>query len=93
MSNFVFTVKHSGNISIDDVINIARTMRPRSMARTLAGTCKEILGTDRFHDLETADFLGQNGQCFSEYVCELTADGVKFARSVRKDTILRLGLE
>merc|ERR1712044_56661 len=38
-------VKHNGNISFDEIINIARTMRPRSMARTLAGTCKEILGT------------------------------------------------
>ncbi|KAJ8299499.1 hypothetical protein KUTeg_023559 [Tegillarca granosa] len=38
-------VKHNGNISFDDVINIARQMRPRSMAKTLAGTCKEVLGT------------------------------------------------
>lgn len=38
-------IKHSGNITLDEVISIARTMRPRSMARTLAGTVKEILGT------------------------------------------------
>ena len=38
-------VKHSGNITLDDIINTARIMRPRSLARTLAGTCKEILGT------------------------------------------------
>ena len=38
-------IKHNGNITIDDVISIARTMRPRSMARTIEGTCKEILGT------------------------------------------------
>merc|ERR1712043_142031 len=38
-------VKHNGNITMEDIIGIARTMRPRSMARTLAGTCKEILGT------------------------------------------------
>ena len=37
-------VKHNGNITMDDVINIARTMRPRSMSKTLAGTCKEVLG-------------------------------------------------
>lgn len=30
---------------MDDVISIARVMRPRSMARELSGTCKEILGT------------------------------------------------
>ncbi len=38
-------IKHSGNLTLDDIISIARTMRPRSMARTLAGTVKEILGT------------------------------------------------
>uniref|UniRef100_A0A646QFS7 Large ribosomal subunit protein uL11 n=1 Tax=Hemiscolopendra marginata TaxID=943146 RepID=A0A646QFS7_9MYRI len=38
-------IKHSGNITFDEVINIARQMRPRSMARQLAGTVKEILGT------------------------------------------------
>ena len=32
---------------MDDIIEIARTMRDRSCARTLAGTCKEILGTCR----------------------------------------------
>lgn len=26
-------------------MSIARTLRPRSMARELSGTCKEILGT------------------------------------------------
>lgn len=32
-------------MSLDAIIDIARTMRERSMARTLAGTVKEILGT------------------------------------------------
>nr|KAG5709142.1 hypothetical protein BaRGS_028598 [Batillaria attramentaria] len=41
----VKNIKHSGNLSLDDIIKIARTMRPRSMAKTLAGTVKEILGT------------------------------------------------
>lgn len=38
-------VKHNGNITLDDIITIARTLRPRSMARELSGTAKEILGT------------------------------------------------
>ncbi|KAM1011048.1 hypothetical protein ACFX13_047189 [Malus domestica] len=38
-------IKHNGNISIDDVIEIAKVMRNRSMAMELAGTVKEILGT------------------------------------------------
>ena len=41
----VKNIAHSGNITIDDIIDIARTMRPRSGARKLVGTCKEILGT------------------------------------------------
>ncbi|XP_063399588.1 large ribosomal subunit protein uL11-like isoform X1 [Mytilus trossulus] len=38
-------VKHNGNITFEEVIKIARQMRPRSMSRTLAGTVKEVLGT------------------------------------------------
>lgn len=38
-------MKHDGNITLADVIAIARQMRPRSMARELSGTVKEILGT------------------------------------------------
>ncbi|MCO5596337.1 hypothetical protein L7F22_050398 [Adiantum nelumboides] len=38
-------IKHNGNISLDDVIEIAHVMRLRSMAKELAGTMKEILGT------------------------------------------------
>jgi large subunit ribosomal protein L12e len=30
---------------LDDIINIARQMRPRSMAKNLSGTVKEVLGT------------------------------------------------
>lgn len=36
---------HSGNITMDDVFNIARVMRERSLARHFSGTVKEILGT------------------------------------------------
>ncbi|RXH83568.1 hypothetical protein DVH24_005821 [Malus domestica] len=38
-------IKHSGNISLDDVIEIAKVMRNRSMPKELAATVKEILGT------------------------------------------------
>ncbi|KAF4356412.1 hypothetical protein F8388_013277 [Cannabis sativa] len=41
----VKNIKHNGNISLDDVIEIAKIMRPRSIAKELAGTVKEILGT------------------------------------------------
>ena len=41
----VKNVKHDGNLTLDQIIEIARVMRERSMARTLAGTVKEILGT------------------------------------------------
>merc|ERR1712084_57369 len=35
------------NISMDDVYEIARTMRSRSLAREFSGTVREILGTAR----------------------------------------------
>ncbi|KFR15839.1 60S ribosomal protein L12, partial [Opisthocomus hoazin] len=44
-------IKHSGSVSFDEIVNIARQMRHRSLARELsaaspaAGTIKEILGT------------------------------------------------
>ena len=37
-------MKHSGNLSVEQIINIARQMRHRSVARKLEGTVKEILG-------------------------------------------------
>lgn len=41
----VKNIKHSGNITLDAVINIARIMRAKSMAKKLTGTVKEVLGT------------------------------------------------
>uniref|UniRef100_A0A2I3RQK1 Large ribosomal subunit protein uL11 n=1 Tax=Pan troglodytes TaxID=9598 RepID=A0A2I3RQK1_PANTR len=38
-------IKHSGNITFDEIVNIARQMEHRSLARELSGTIKEILGT------------------------------------------------
>ena len=38
-------IKHSGNLKLNDIIEIARVMAPRSCAKELSGTCKEILGT------------------------------------------------
>jgi hypothetical protein len=38
-------IKHSKSITLDEVIEIARTMRFKSLAKELKGTVKEILGT------------------------------------------------
>ncbi|KAL7170159.1 hypothetical protein ACSBR2_035088 [Camellia fascicularis] len=38
-------IKHTGNISLDDMIEIAKVMKPRSMAKDLTSTIREILGT------------------------------------------------
>ncbi|XP_038944643.1 large ribosomal subunit protein uL11-like [Rattus norvegicus] len=38
-------IKHSGNITFDEIVNIAGQMRHQSLARELSGTIKEILGT------------------------------------------------
>ncbi|XP_952951.1 60S ribosomal protein L12, putative [Theileria annulata] len=41
----VKNIKHNGNLTWDQVMGVARTMRPTSMARTMKGTVKEVLGT------------------------------------------------
>merc|ERR1712018_870274 len=41
----VKNIKHDGNITFDDILAAAKIMRERSMAKTLAGVCKELLGT------------------------------------------------
>lgn len=41
----VKNVKHNGNLTLDEIIGVARVMRDRSMARKLEGTVKEVLGT------------------------------------------------
>ncbi|CED83083.1 60s ribosomal protein l12 [Phaffia rhodozyma] len=38
-------VKHSGNIALDEIIDIARIMKAKSLATSLANCAKEILGT------------------------------------------------
>ena len=37
-------IKHNGNICLDDIVETAKVTRPRSMAKDLSGTVKEILG-------------------------------------------------
>ncbi|ORY40360.1 hypothetical protein BCR33DRAFT_719362 [Rhizoclosmatium globosum] len=38
-------IKHSGNVSLNDILEIARKMRNKSMAKEFKGTVREILGT------------------------------------------------
>lgn len=38
-------VKHSGNIPLEEMYNIARQMREKSFGKDLAATTKEVLGT------------------------------------------------
>lgn len=38
-------IRHSGNIPLDEIIEVARKMRHKSFGKTLASTAKEILGT------------------------------------------------
>ena len=40
-------IKHSGNITFDEILNTAWQMRHGSLARELSGTIKEILGTSQ----------------------------------------------
>ncbi|XP_032767235.1 60S ribosomal protein L12-like [Rattus rattus] len=39
------SIQHNGNITFDEIVNIAQQMRHQSLARELSGTIKEILGT------------------------------------------------
>jgi len=41
----VKNVVHNGKLKMDDIIDIAKQMRPKSYAATFEGTVKEILGT------------------------------------------------
>lgn len=43
----VKNIKHSGNLTFDEILSIARTMRPRSQAKKLEGTVLEVLGTSQ----------------------------------------------
>eukprot|EP00744_Colponema_vietnamica_P004350 GILI01006513.1.p1 GENE.GILI01006513.1~~GILI01006513.1.p1 ORF type:complete len:167 (+),score=47.97 GILI01006513.1:54-554(+) len=38
-------IKHNGNLSFDQILDVAHKMRAKSMAKTLKGCVKEILGT------------------------------------------------
>ena len=38
-------IKHNGNIFLDDIVETAKVTCPRSMAKDLSGTVKEILDT------------------------------------------------
>jgi len=38
-------IKHTGNIPLSEIIDIARTMKSKSLAKELSGCVKEILGT------------------------------------------------
>ncbi|KAF8160949.1 ribosomal protein L11 [Crassisporium funariophilum] len=38
-------IKHSGNVTLDEIVDIARTMHTKSLAKELSGCVKEILGT------------------------------------------------
>merc|ERR1711966_294887 len=40
-------IQHDGDITYADLLAIAKEMAPRSMAKELAGTVKEVLGTAR----------------------------------------------
>ena len=41
----VKNVKHNGNLKMDDIIEIAKKLRPKSYAVEFKGTVKEVIGT------------------------------------------------
>ena len=71
-------IQHTKSIPLDEIINIARTMRYKSMSKDLKGTVKEILGTafstgcqvDGKSPKAVSDEI-ENGEIESEYTCNL----------------------
>merc|ERR1712182_84898 len=47
-------ISHDGDISLEDIYSVARTMRSRSNAKTFQGTVLEVLGTCRGLDCTIA---------------------------------------
>lgn len=43
----VKNIKHSGNLTFDEIVSIGKIMRARSQARKLEGTVLEVLGTSQ----------------------------------------------
>lgn len=41
----LLAVKHSGSVPLDEIIRIARIMKPKSLSKTFKGTVLEMLGT------------------------------------------------
>ncbi|TPX54726.1 hypothetical protein PhCBS80983_g05804 [Powellomyces hirtus] len=58
-------IKHTGNLTLDQIIDVARKMRFKSLAKELSGTVREILGT-AFSVGCTVD--GQSPQDISEKI-------------------------
>lgn len=57
-----FLVKHSGDLPFETILKVARIMRPRSLARKMDGTIKEILGRLSFrHGRTQKIFFGRIG--------------------------------
>jgi len=38
-------IKHHGNLTLDEIVEIARKVRHRSLAKDMSGTVREVLGT------------------------------------------------
>merc|ERR1712158_22233 len=41
----VKNIRHNGNITMEDIYNAARVIRPKSLAQDFSGTVREVLGT------------------------------------------------
>eukprot|EP00124_Ichthyophonus_hoferi_P000171 Ihof_evm8s6 gene=Ihof_evmTU8s6 len=87
----VKNVKHDGNITFEAVIDIARQMRDRSMARKLVGTVKEILGTAQsigctVDGLPPHDIVDQINEGEREVPADVTKDKLVEAGGEKEST-------
>ncbi|XP_033721177.1 large ribosomal subunit protein uL11-like [Tursiops truncatus] len=64
-------IKHSGNITFDEIVSIARQMLHRFLAREFSGTIKKILGTAQsvgcsVNDHHSHDIIDEINSCVVE---------------------------
>ena len=67
---YVITVKHTGNLSFDDILKIAKQMRERSMAKNMTGTVKEVLGMTMNKTGTCIHWLKFSGWSLTHWLCE-----------------------
>ena len=68
-------IKHGGNIALDEIINIARTMHFKSLSKQLSGTVKQMLGTAQSVGCTGSGTITASAKSFPNAKVSCTVDG------------------